>query len=831
VTDISLSTELGPFLTSPFGERYLYNVNRSTFQQEKSSDLFHRIYPELLTRRDSLSFILGTDSGLLLNYLKEREMPDGSLFVFIEFQEIITLLQKEGLLDNLPEQIFIFNQAEVWNNLEALHFTSYVLRQNIILHRSSVRINGWIFEYQILEEKFTQTLKQQGVEHSEMASLATFIPIALRNCSENKHHVSLLANIFSGKTAVVLGGGPSFDSMLPWVKENRDKLIIISVARISKQLHAAEITPHFVVAVDPIDIGFDHAREMLYFQDSSIFIHSYHVAPRLLSQWGGLSFFYGSRFPWNSKLNNTDAMSSGSTVTNAALGFAAYTGCAVVVFGGVDFCFSQTGISHAAGSYESLSGPSLNDTLPVKTNDGHIASSRKDYLKGKADMEKQAAQLTARGLRIINPHGWSARMEHVEYLKFSEIPLSLLEKSPVERAHSTISTANNKQNSLKHYKATGQELSRIRKQLEGYKKLFHKALRCNDGLFGRNGKQADYSYKVEMDNIEEQLSQDDHKLYTLLKILNLKNIMRSTRSATAEEWSDEEIEQAGREYYEACTASAAELISLIQHAVKINRMRIAEEQLKPNFKELVTFWRAENQQGRVRVWKRQHPEEYEKLEENPRILLDKIDREFEAIFTEQETSYLKRNRQVSSLEGVAATSLRYFLTKDRAALQRLQQGLKVHPDQKRAEKLSLFTRGLLLELDGKAEEASANYQQLLGEEKAFLTEESLKRLFSIFLDQGNLQSAVTAAECLTQISVSYAPRLAEIYEIAGELPAALDIYTQYLKHVGSHVPTMQKMAKLYLKSNLPEGAVMMSKFILEQEPGNSTARRCIEDNS
>lgn len=831
MTDISLSTELGPFLTSPFGERYLYSVNRSTFQQEKSSDLFHRIYPELLTRRDSLSFILGTDSGLLLNYLKEREMPDGSLFVFIEFQEIITLLQKEGLLDNLPEQIFIFNQAEVWNNLDTFHFTSYILRQNLILHKSSARINGWISEYQILDENFMQMLKQQGAKHSEVASLASFIPAILRNCSENKHHVSLLANIFSGKTAAVLGGGPSLDSMLPWVKENRDKLIIISVARISKQLHAAGITPHFVAAVDPKDSDFDHAREMLYFQDSSIFIHSYHVAPRLLSQWGGLSFFFGRLFPWESKLNHTTSMSTGSTVTNTALGFAAYTGCAAVVFGGVDFCFSQTGISHATGSYESLTGPSLNDTLPVKTNDGHIANSRKDYLKGKVDMEKQAAQLTARGLRIINPHGWSSRMEHVEYLKFSEIPLSALEKSPVEKAIATINPASNQQNSLKHYKAAGQELNRIRKQLEEYKKLFHKALRCNEGLFGRKGKQADFSYKVEMDKIEEKLSRDHYKLYSLLKVLNLKNVMRSTRSAAAEEWSDEEIEQAGREYYEACTASAAELISHIQHASKINQMRIAEEQRKPNFTELVKFWRAENQQGRVRVWKRQHPEEYEKLEKTSRILLDEIDREFEAIFTEQETSYLKRNRKASSLEGVAATSLQYFLTKDEAALQRLRQGLAVHPDQKRAEKLSLFTKGLLLELNGRAEEASVNYQQLLGEEKAFLTEESLKRLFSIFLEQGNLQSAVTAAECLTQISVSYAPRLAEIYEIAGELPAALDIYTQYLEHVGSHVPTMQKMAKLYLKSNLPEGAVMMSKFILEQEPENSTARRCIEENS
>ena len=831
MTDIPLSTDLGPFLTSPFGERYLYSVNRSTFQQEKSADLFHRSYPELLTRKDNLTFILGTDSGLLLNYLKEREIPDGSLFVFIEFPDIITLLEEEGLLDNLPEQIFIFNQAEVWNNLEALHFTSYLLRQNLILHTSSARRNGWIPEYRILEEEFMQRLKQQGGKHGEIMSLATFTTAGLRNCSENQHHVSLLANIFSGKTAVVLGGGPSLDSMLPWVKKNRDKLIIISAARISKQLHAAGITPHFIAAVDPKDSDFDHTREMLYFQDSSIFIHSYHVAPRLLSQWGGLSFFYGSLFPWESKLNHTTSMSTGSTVTNAALGFAAYTGCAAVVFGGVDFCFSQTGISHAAGSYESLTGPSLNDTLPVETNDGHIASSRKDYLKGKADMEEQAAQLTARGLRIINPHDWSSRMEHVEYLKFREIPLSLLEKSPVEKAINAISPANNQQNCLKHYKAAGRELSRIRKQLEGYKKLFHKALRCNDGLFGRNGKQADFSYKVEMDNIEEKLSRDHHKLYSLLKILNLKNVMRSTRSAAAEEWSDEEIEQAGREYYEACTASAVELISLIQHAAKINRMRIAEEQLKPNFKELVTFWKTENQQGRVRVWKRQHPEGYEKIEETSRILLDEIDREFEVIFTEQETSYLKKNRKASSLDGVAATSLQYFLTKDRAALQRLQQGLTVHPDRKRAEKLSLFTRGLLLELDGKAEEASANYQQLLGEEKAFLTEESLKRLFSIFLDQGNLQSAVTAAECLTQISVSYAPRLAEVYEISGELPAALDIYTQYLEHVGSHVPTMQKMAKLYLKSNLPEGAVMMSKFILEQEPENSTARHCIEKNS
>ena len=55
----------------------------------------------------------------------------------------------------------------------------------------------------------------------------------IENLAENRLSSTCLRDfkdVLKGKTAVVLGVGPSLDDILPWVKQNRDNLFIIAVS-------------------------------------------------------------------------------------------------------------------------------------------------------------------------------------------------------------------------------------------------------------------------------------------------------------------------------------------------------------------------------------------------------------------------------------------------------------------------------------------------------------------------------------------------------------------------------------------------------------------------
>jgi hypothetical protein len=118
-------------------------------------------------------------------------------------------------------------------------------------------------------------------------------------------------------------------------------------------------------------------------------INSHHVFPGLLSQWKGVSLYFGSLFPWQEDVE--PLMFMGNTVTHAALGAAVALGAETIYLAGVDFCF-RDGNTHAQGSMENDFGKYyIAERTVVKTFAGQLAETSSDFNLGREAIEKQVA--------------------------------------------------------------------------------------------------------------------------------------------------------------------------------------------------------------------------------------------------------------------------------------------------------------------------------------------------------------------------------------------------------------------------------------------------------
>mgnify|MGYP000698081664 CR=1 FL=1 len=88
----------GTLKTNLFNERFLYEVNRDSFSKISASAIFDEEFKKILFHEDSLYIIIGTDSGLLPQYIQQYGVPAGTHYLFVELPEIITQLNQHKLL-------------------------------------------------------------------------------------------------------------------------------------------------------------------------------------------------------------------------------------------------------------------------------------------------------------------------------------------------------------------------------------------------------------------------------------------------------------------------------------------------------------------------------------------------------------------------------------------------------------------------------------------------------------------------------------------------------------------------------------------------------------
>ncbi len=813
-----LDTAENGFLTNRFGESYLHAVNRDAFNKIGSQAVFQQQLPDNLWEEDRLHIIIGTDSGLLIRHVQAHGVPPGSRFLFVELTEIIELV-KQRLGDLPAEPRITLASPESWQQAaQDADIDTYVYLDRLQLLKSVGATDAYLPTYRDLHASVEGDLKAWiWALRSQLAS-SSFIQCQLDNLAENRLPATCLKGGFGGHSAVLLAGGPSLDDILPWVRQHRENLLVVAVSRIARRLLEEDIQPDIVCTIDPTRLSFDVSREMLNFDPERVLlVNAYHAYPPLLSQWRGDSLFLGPAFPWPAEAQDDNLPVTGPTVSNTAIALLMEMGVARIIFAGLDLCSRPDGSRYAAGSNESQAGHSLGMVgLRVPTNAGGMSDTSEDFMQSIHDIGRQAADARERGIRLINPSPHAARIAGIEYIPLAEVELPSAPRNARQQITARL-PASDRQARLDHYRKTERELLRVENQLRKIRALSLDALRYNDGLFGRNGMAQSFKYKHKMDKVEKRLNRDFPQLSALVKRFGIRQFLRILRT-DEREWSDEEVEETGRTYYQSYHDGADRLLELIGNALSRLRSRIAEEDQPADLDALARQWRADGAPGRGRVWRHRHPQAA--LSEQAQALLDQLDTEFDACLSEQDTPHMARCRQQAGLENVPSKAALLFRQGDQEGLRNLAEALG-QIDSAEARELRHFVLGQLAESEGRDDDALQAYQQI-GEGP--LLEDALSRISSLCLARDDLDNARLAFDCLSQISPGYLPQYAELMRITGRMDEAAELYARYLEQVPEDLSTMLRLGRLYQENGVIDGACWAFDYVLERDPDNRAAR-------
>lgn len=807
------------FLTNRFGEAYLHAVNRDAFNKIGSQAVFQQQLPDNLGEEDRLHIIIGSDSGLLLRHVHDRGVPPGSRFLFIELPEVIEAIRQA--VADLPEQPrILLTTPEAWQEAaRASDLETYVYLDRVQLLKSVAAADAHLAAYRDLHSGVEGDLKSwTWALRSQLAS-NSFIQCQLENLAENRTSAAGLRNAFAGRSAVLLAGGPSLDDILPWVTQHRDELLVVAVSRVSRRLLEAGVQPDIVCTIDPTSLSFDVSREMLRFDPARVLLaNAYHTHPPLLAQWRGNNVFLGQRYPWPSDGDGDIQPIAGPTVSNTAIALLMEMGVAQIVFAGLDLCYRSDGTRYAGGSNESQAGRSLGLLgLRVPTNGGELADTGADFMQSIHDIGRQALIASERGIRLINPSPDAARIEGVDYLPLQAIDLAAAHPPAHEilRARLPETGAASR---LAHYQAVQRELQRTQHQLRKIRDLAREALRCNDGLFGRNGVTQNFNYKHKMDKIEKRLNREFPELSDLVKRFGIRQFLRILRTDEEREWRDDEVEETGRTYYESYRDGAEQLLALVENAIARVRSRSDEEDEAVDLTALAVQWRADKAPGRAAVWRHWHADANLTAQDN--ALLEQLAAEFATRLSEQDTPHMARCRQQASLKNVPSKAALLFRQGDHKGLRDLAAALG-HINGAEAAALRHYTLGLLAEGEGRDADALQAYQQI-GEGP--LLEDALSRIASLCLAHEDFDNACLAFDCLSQLSPAYLPQYAELMRILGRADEAAELFGRYLEQVPEDLSTMLRLGRLYQAQGVVDGARWAFDYVLERDPDNRAAR-------
>lgn len=824
------------FFINGFGDRYLHEVNRGTFNRLGSGSVFRQHFGERLFLKDTLHIVVGTDSGLLLRHVLHSGIPEGSRYLFLELEPLLPVIEHE-LDGELPaDGVHLAPPHALAELARDIRFTDYANIASIKLIESVGAQDAYLADYRQAVTDAKQQLNELLWAYNSQLSNPTFINAQLHNLIEQHVPASCLRNSFDGATAAVLGGGPSLDELIPWIREHQDDLVIIAASRICRRLREAGITPHIVVSIDPTELSFDISKEFLELDPRVVLVHANHVAFPLLAQWRGRSLYLDRRFPWAGKDDNDNLWAAGPTVGNTAFALARAMGFGTIVFAGIDLCHSVEGYTHARGSDEFEAGPKLGcSSMRVPTNSGRMAETTPDFYNAIKAFGTQARHAGQSGIRILNPAAGAAVIDSVEHTSVDGLATGIPHGCVFERLHRHIDGDSPPQR-RQNFAAMQRELARAHGRLRRIINLTDEALSCNDGLFGRNGKTADFRHKKRMDKIERLLDGRLADLSTIVRMFSTRAMLHMP--PTDREWTDDEIEQAGRTYYTAYRDNARQVLKLVEDAqARIEVARI-EDDAAPDFERLFAQWDADRIPGRGAVWRHRHPDAAASLAPGIAAGFARLDADFHALLAHRDTSHLRKMREEASLGPVRA---KLQLLRREGNIEELANMIRQLGKRSDAEarELAQLALGYHAELGGDQELAFEHFSRLIDMVREGLDpgdaetpnprlEDALRHMVMIAMSARQHDRALLILETLAALSPVYAPQFAELLRLSGDPQGAVHVYTEYLQLAPGDLVTMLRLGKLYQTMGVADAAKTAYRYVLDKEPDNKSAQALLQ---
>jgi hypothetical protein len=403
--------QLGEVVKNEFGDVFFSGINGDGFAHQSAQSLFERYVLPLLEQDNALYIVCGTDSGLLFNWVEQRFTHHASAkqFLFIELSEVLTCF---GQL-SLPAQLRVLSADQDMTALLQTVYLDYVAREQVFLVPSLALIDQHP-DYVQLNQHLSQQLTRYVYERTLLVYNYLYERNIIQNLPYNHYSIKQVAQTLVQSKALVIGGGPSLDASLDWIKANQSNLIIFAAARVAKRLAEVGIRVHFFVSIDPNEDSFFNSREMLQTSYPCCLINTNYVYPSLLSQWQGQRLYIGSRYPWLS--TEDDIFTLGNTVTHFALGAAVLLGARDIYLAGVDMCY-RADQTHATGSAENDLGKYYIKERPqVTTYTGQLADTTVVFEEGRTLLAAQVAYCRQQGMdvRFYNLSEHAALVEGID---------------------------------------------------------------------------------------------------------------------------------------------------------------------------------------------------------------------------------------------------------------------------------------------------------------------------------------------------------------------------------------------------------------------------------
>ncbi len=758
----------------------------------------------------------------MLKYLAEHPLPRGARVICVELPQVFGRLAEVCDTDDLPDRVRVTPLADLHAALEDFNLNEYLYADKVVLLKALCCLDAHLPDYVDLFSEVQALLQKAKWTATSGLGNRRFVISQLENLAENRISSDCLRDLFPGKTAVILGVGPSLDDILPWVMKERERLVVIAVTRASQRLLKAGLVPDILVTIDPFDLSFDVSREMLKFPESVILAHAYHASPLLLGQWAGRSVYLGQRFPWPTPLNIPTLKLYGPTVTQTAIGLAMDLGVAQIVLGGVDLCFSSEGQIYGTATQ----GRRVRlGEIPggVETNGGWRAETIHAFAEGAKITDDLAQEARARGCRVINSAAGAVKMAHVDFLPVEQIELPSFTE-PASAALSSVVLHDSQDERLRHYRDMLSELERARLGYRAIERLAQKALKVNKALFSKNpGKQG----ARRLDKIENTLNTEFAEFSRFAKMFGALKFLRIVRPG-GDDWDENHAaaEEAGRIYYESYRDVAKDILELLNAAERRLMSRQREESAAPGVLELCSDWEAQRLFGRVQVLQVRRPELFKHPTEEETRRLTQLSERFDVIMQRKENMDKRSEPEEKNYGELRAKAQSFFSRREVEPLRILMASL-VEDKTELGQGVGLLAKGFLAELDDSPEQALQSYHQIIESEYMFVLALALVRIAVISNRLQDFSNLTLALECLAGLSPLYMTKYGDLLWLQDRKNETLQIYLHYLELVPNDLLAMLKLGRYYLDLGSVEGARMAFTYVLEKDPESKTAKQML----
>lgn len=415
--------------TSPFGEAYIAEIGTGIFDQHPAKDVFNRYLNKDFHQPHQLLVVVGSDSGLLLPYLVELAKETKSYYICYEKEAVISALLEKGWQDTEHVRLVspVFDISSLFVDQ---CFTEFFLRRSIRV-LASLAVATSRKPYEGMWNQIKNLVKIKVMPFNTEQSVL-FINAHLDNVTELVFPIRLLRNQLNGKTAVLLGGGPSVEQVFEWVRKNRENLVLFAANRLSSRLRMENIVPDFFIAADHQQELLDYCREMFVFADQSVLLTTASVASNVLHQWPGKMAYAESATPFYPLVPNERQIpnfrGAGPTVMNFAFQAACYMGASNIILAGMDLCHTLSGQSHESSSIEVSVGYFLHNTeSQVLTFEGGYAPTTPQMALAREVLQEQVNVWKGQ-TKFWQINAGAAKVEGIELIDLDDVPFVI---SPV----------------------------------------------------------------------------------------------------------------------------------------------------------------------------------------------------------------------------------------------------------------------------------------------------------------------------------------------------------------------------------------------------------------